>query len=108
MEALAALTHDPRPRVSVVVACEGYPERFVRGDPINIERACFDTDPDLHLFEGGVRVTPDGPETTGGRTYTVVAAGETLSEARERAYRGVEAIRFRGRHVRSDIGAEPP
>ena len=37
--AVSALSYDSRPRVSVVLACEGYPERYVRGDAIRIERA---------------------------------------------------------------------
>jgi len=104
-QAVAALTRDVRPRMSVVVACEGYPARHVRGDAIRIDRSVFELDADLWLFEDGVRVTPAGPETTGGRAFTVVAAGATLEAARARAYRGVVAIDFRGKHFRPDIGA---
>jgi phosphoribosylamine--glycine ligase len=105
LPAVASLTRDERPRVSVVVACEGYPDRFVRGDPIDVQTSVFEEDPDLLLFEDGVKVTPTGPETTGGRAFTVVAAGVTVADARSRAYRGIRAIQFRGRHVRSDIAA---
>jgi len=35
----------------------------------------------------------------------VVATAATLSEAREKAYRNVERIRFQGVHYRRDIGA---
>ena len=103
-DAVGALARDLRPRVSVVVACEGYPEAFVRGDAISVARAVFDSEPDLELYEDGVRVTPAGPETTGGRCYTVVAAGDSVPAARALAYRGVDAIRFRGKHARTDIG----
>jgi len=34
----------------------------------------------------------------------VVAMGATLAEAREKAYRNVERIRFQGVHYRRDIG----
>ena len=103
--AVSALTRDERPRVSVVLVCEGYPDRFVRGDAIRIDATVFAEDPDLTLFEDGVRVTSSGPETTGGRAFTVVAAGATREEARARAYRGARAIDFRGKHCRPDIGA---
>ena len=105
--ALAAMHLDQRPRVSVVLACAGYPERRVRGDLIALDWEVFEGDPDLYLFQDGVRVSAAGAETTGGRTYTVVAAGADLSEARARAYRGVDAIRFRGLHARRDIGLQP-
>lgn len=103
--AVADLRHDPRPRVSLVAVCEGYPGRRIRGAQISVDTAVFDGDPDLALYEDGVRATDEGLETTGGRTYTVVAAGDTVAEARARAYRGIRALRFDGMHFREDIGA---
>ncbi len=91
--------------MSVVTVCEGYPKRRVRGDEITVDTTTFEADPDLWLFEDGVRIGPQGPETTGGRAFTVVAAGDTVIEAREKAYFGVGALRFRGMHYRRDIGA---
>ena len=41
--------------------------------------------------------------TSGGRVLNVVATGDTLEEAIERAYRGVECISFDGAHFRKDI-----
>ena len=104
-EAVASLHVDPRPRVSVVVACEGYPDRFVRGDLVTIDHRVFEAHDDLWLFEDGLRLTPQGSETTGGRTFTVVAAGSSVEDARRLAYLGVGAIDYRGRHARLDIGA---
>ena len=103
--AVASLVRDPRPRVSVVVACEGYPDRFVRGDPITVDESVFRDNPDLLLFEDGLRVTSEGAETTGGRTFTVVGVAASVAEARTLAYSGVEALHFRGSHARRDIGA---
>ncbi len=103
--ALAGMVRDPRPRVSVVVACEGYPLSRVRGASIRVDEEAFARDADLWLFEDGVRVTEAGMETTGGRTFTVVAAADTVADARARAYAGVDLIRFAGQHSRSDIGA---
>lgn len=110
-QAVAALTVDPRPRVSLVVVCDGYPLKAVRGDAISVDYAVFEH-PDLWLFEDGVRWVPaseetaDRIETTGGRTFTVVAAAETVAAARQRAYDAVKAIRFRGMHYRRDIAAD--
>jgi len=105
-DAIEALERDPRPRVAVVLACEGYPRTFVRGAPIKINEDFFLDRPDLLLFHDGVRFTDPGIETTGGRTITVVAAADTLSAARALAYQGVAEISFEGVHYRTDIAAE--
>ena len=114
-EAVAALRIDERPRVSVVVSARGYPESRTRGDRIQVEEAPFADDPDLWLFEDGVRWVPahkDGDgnevqgwiETTGGRTFTIVTAGESVADAREKAYSAARHVRFEGMHFRTDIG----
>ncbi len=103
-EAVANLTRDPRPRVSLVVVCEGYPTKMVRGAPIALDRARFDEDPDLFLYLDGVRATQQGLFTTGGRAFTIVAAGDTFGAAATRAYDALEGIQFEGRWVRRDIG----
>jgi phosphoribosylamine--glycine ligase len=107
-EAVNALHIDPRPRVSVVITCAGYPERFERGAPIHLNRDVFDTDPDLWLFQDGVRIVEGSPVTTGGRTYTVVAAGDTPSAARSKVYASIGEIKFAGMHFRQDIGMRLP
>lgn len=109
-QAVAALRIDDRPRVSVVLCCEGYPERYVRGAEILLDEAPFDADPDLWLYEDAVRWVPPGPgqverlETVGGRAYTVVAAAETIAAARAKAYAATAHVQFQGRHLRSDVG----
>lgn len=110
-DAVAELTIDERPRVSVVLTAAGYPEKRLRGAKITIDEGVFAADPDLWLFEDGVRWVPekDGApewiETTGGRTYTVVAAAHSIEAARTKAYRAAQTIEFEGRHMRTDIGA---
>ncbi len=105
-EAVAALTRDTRPRVSVVAVCEGYPQKMVRGARVELDAALFRDDPDLWLFLDGVRfVAGEGLYTTGGRTVSVVAAAGTVAEAAARAYAALDAgVRFAGMHVRRDIG----
>jgi phosphoribosylamine--glycine ligase len=43
--------------------------------------------------------------TAGGRVLTVTALAETLTQARERAYRAVSLIGFDGMQFRHDIAA---
>ncbi len=51
---------------------------------------------------------PDGPPdlivTCGGRVLGITALGETLEEARSRAYDATSRVRFEGAHFRTDIG----
>ncbi|MEW6003436.1 MAG: phosphoribosylglycinamide synthetase C domain-containing protein, partial [Nitrospirota bacterium] len=83
----------------------GYPGRYGKGYPISgIERAeC----PDCKIFFAGVSNSKDkGLVTDGGRVFHVVGKGETLEEARDIAYRGIEKIHFEGIRYRKDIGKE--
>lgn len=45
-----------------------------------------------------------GPSVSNGRVLTLIARGKSFQEARDRAYRNVDVIRFRGLHCRRDIG----
>jgi phosphoribosylamine---glycine ligase len=56
-------------------------------------------------FHAGTQRTTDGYITSGGRVLTVVAAGETLAEARDRAYDNVRRVSFAGSFFRNDIAA---
>jgi len=103
---VGGLHRDPRPRVSLVVVCEGYPGRFVRGAPISLDEERLRADRDVRVYFDGVRVLSDGAlVTTGGRTLTLVAVGDTVAEARAKVYDAVGAVSFPGMHYRRDIGA---
>ncbi len=93
----------PGAAMTVVLASEGYPERPKLGDPITgLDRVPAD----VRVFHAGTRRGPSGAiETAGGRVLALTALGTDLAQARERVYRGVAAIEFRGQHHRRDIGA---
>ncbi len=58
------------------------------------------------MFHAGTRRRDDGALVTGGgRVVTIVAKGATLEDARAKAYRNVDRVRFEGMHYRRDIGA---
>ena len=105
------LEWDPRPALNVVMAAEGYPGSFDRGRPINglDEAAKVDG---VKVFHAGttIRNEPQGGRivTDGGRVLDVTAIGETLDDARDRAYQAVSAIRFTGAWYRSDIARGVP
>jgi phosphoribosylamine--glycine ligase len=89
--------------VGIVVAAENYPDKPTPGDVIEgIEDA--EALDGVHVIQAGTARDQDGRlVTAGGRVLSVIGTGSTLSEARLAAYRGVEAIRIRGSHYRSDI-----
>jgi phosphoribosylamine--glycine ligase len=89
--------------VCVVLASGGYPGSYPTGLPISGVEA---VEPGIEVFHAGTRRLENGQlVTAGGRVLSVVATGETLAEARKKAYANVERIRFEGRHFRRDIGA---
>ena len=58
------------------------------------------------VFHAGARRAEDGSEavvTAGGRVLTVVGLGDTVGEARGRAYRRIAGISFEGAFYRWDI-----
>jgi phosphoribosylamine--glycine ligase len=98
------LEWDPRPAICVVMASGGYPGTFAKGKMIQgLEDAA--KLPDVKVFHGATRLEPGGMIITdGGRVLNVTAMGDTLAEAKARAYEAVTKISFPGAHYRKDIG----
>jgi phosphoribosylamine--glycine ligase len=89
--------------VAVVLASRGYPDEYETGFPIS---GLSQVEPDVMVFHAGTALAQDGSVvTSGGRVLTVAALGETLTEARTRAYRNVQHIHFSRCHYRRDIAA---
>jgi phosphoribosylamine---glycine ligase len=89
-----------RSSVGVVLASRGYPGTYHTGYPIDglgtIER-------DVFAFHAGTTAGSAGYVTAGGRVLTLVALGDSIGEARARAYRNVDRIRFEGMTYRHDL-----
>ncbi len=97
------LEWDPRPSVCVVMASGGYPGKFAVGKPIlGLDEAA--KLPDVKVFHAGTRKDPSGIVVTdGGRVLGVTALGDTLADAKRKAYEAVALITFQGAHYREDI-----
>ena len=94
---------DPRPAVCVVMAAGGYPGKIETGKPIaGLEEAAKMTD--VKVFHGGTKREDNRVVTDGGRVLGVTALGDTLADAKKRAYEAVAKISFKGAHYRTDIG----
>jgi phosphoribosylamine---glycine ligase len=93
---------DPRPAVCVVMASGGYPGKFETGRPIagldEVSRMA-----DVKVFHGGTKLDSGRVVTDGGRVLGVTALGDTLADAKKRAYEAVQKITFKGAHYRTDI-----
>jgi phosphoribosylamine--glycine ligase len=96
----SAPSWSPRSSVGVVLTSKGYPGAYEVGMPIE---GLGRIEGDSFAFHGGTEAGPSGYQTAGGRVLTVVALGDTMAEARDRAYRNAERIRFEGVTFRSDI-----
>jgi phosphoribosylamine--glycine ligase len=99
------LEWDPRPAVCVVMASGGYPGPFERGLVIKglADAARL---PDVKVFHAGTRRDGQRVLTDGGRVLGVTALGETLADARRRAYEAVALIQFPLAFYRRDIAAK--
>jgi len=96
------VTFDPRPAVCVVMCAAGYPGKFDGGKMIlGIDKA--DALPGVKVFHAGTKVNGDRTVTDGGRVFGVTALGDTLADAKARAYEAVKLIQFPGAHYRTDI-----
>ncbi len=96
--------HD-RAAVCVVMAAEGYPSDYRKGDEISGLEDAASID-ELVVFHAGTAVKEGKTVTAGGRVLGVTALGATVKEAIDRAYRGVAAITWKGVHYRRDIGGK--
>lgn len=90
--------------VCVVLASGGYPREYETGCAITGLES-LELDDSLVVFHAGTRgrKSGDGYETAGGRVLGITARGDSVREARDRAYRAVAQIEFRGVHFRRDI-----
>lgn len=89
--------------VCVVLASEGYPEKYEKGKLIS-GLETFDGKEGYYVFHAGTKQTEEGIVTNGGRVLGVTAKGKDLKEARANAYTATEWISFENKYKRNDIG----
>ncbi len=88
----------------VILASKGYPDEYQKGFEITgIELAeslgCV-------VFHSGTLKVDNKLVSNGGRVLGVVALGDTLQEAIQKSYEGVDKIHFENKYFRKDIGAK--
>jgi phosphoribosylamine--glycine ligase len=83
----------------VTAVAGGYPGKYEKGFEITgIEKV------ENRVFAAGADYKNGKLLTNGGRVLSVVAVGDTLDEARNKAYNDIEKVSFQGIYYRTDIG----
>lgn len=96
------LEWDRRPAVCVVMASGGYPGDYEKGKKILGLKEAQQLE-DVIVFHAGTKDMDGDIVTNGGRVLGVTALGQTIRDAKERAYRAVDKIKFDGAYCRRDI-----
>jgi len=91
--------------ICVVVASGGYPEKYQKGKVINgLEK--LEKMKNMIAFHAGTKFQEGRVVTSGGRVLGITVWDETISKAKEKAYKGIEEIYFKDMYYRKDIAAK--
>ncbi|MBE5843841.1 MAG: phosphoribosylamine--glycine ligase [Butyrivibrio sp.] len=98
------LKFEDKAAVCVVLASDGYPVKYEKGKEIKgLEN--FEGKDGYYCFHAGSKFDENGKiVTNGGRVLGITAKGDTLSEARKKAYEATEWVTFDNKYMRHDIG----
>ena len=88
--------------VCVIAASGGYPGEYKTGFPISGLNAAVDE----MVFHAGTKIVGTNLVTNGGRVLNVSSLGESLAQARFRAYERLQNIHFKDLHYRTDIASK--
>lgn len=92
--------YDPRFALGVVLAAKNYPATPQTGDVISgLESKALD----CKIFQAGTKEVDGKIVTAGGRVLCVTALGDSVQEARNKAYELVDKVSFDGMFYRKDI-----
>jgi phosphoribosylamine--glycine ligase len=93
---------DPRPALGVVMAAQGYPGNYRKGDIIQgLQVATPDS---VKVFHAGTAERDGQIVTQGGRVLCVTALGSRVQKAQTQAYQHLQQIHWDGVYYRTDIG----
>ena len=84
----------------VIGASEGYPLSYEKGYEITIPDDIRD-----NTYIAGAKLDEGKLVTSGGRVLGVTAVADSLEEAVKESYRMIEAVEFKNKYYRTDIGA---
>ncbi len=96
-----SIQFDSRAALGVVLAAGGYPDSYQKGSKISgldIDTA------DAKIFHAGTKMDSGNVVTSGGRVLCVVALGDSVEKAQQKAYQCVKKVHFENLYFRNDIG----
>lgn len=97
------LEFEDKAAVCVILASDGYPLKYEKGFEIK-GLETFEGKEDYYCFHAGTKIKDGKIVTNGGRVLGVTAIGDTLKEARAKAYEATEWVSFDNKYMRHDIG----
>ena len=93
---------NPKASLGIVLAAEGYPGDYRKGDVISgLPQSAVENE---KVFLAGVAEQEGKLVTNGGRVLCATALGESVFEAQQKALKLAEQIQWSGRFYRRDIG----
>lgn len=93
--------------VCVVLAAKGYPQKPESGAVISGIQDAEQMD-GVSIFHAGTKLVDGKVVVAGGRVLSVTALGDTMEQARDRAYNAASKIHFDGMQMRTDIALNAP
>ena len=92
----------PQSSMIVVLASNGYPEAYPKGEVITVTDELPENS---QLIHAGTALSENGEIiTNGGRVLGAVGFGNTLSDAKNNAYALCEMVNYKSKYYRKDIG----
>jgi len=91
---------DPRACLGVVMAADGYPEEYTKGEKIELPNNSLNT----KIFHAGTKLCNNNIYSNGGRVLCATALGQDIQQAQARAYEFLEKVDWQDAYYRTDIG----
>jgi len=91
---------DDRTALGVVMAANGYPDSYKKGEIINLPIEGIDS----KIFHAGTKLDASNITSNGGRVLCATALGGDIKEAQQKAYQLVNLVSWEGSYFRTDIG----
>ncbi len=93
---------DPRSAVTIMMVSGGYPGDYEKGKAIDISKKN-----DSLIFHAGTKLNADKKVVSnGGRVLSITAFGNSIMEAKSKAYEQIASIKFEDQYFRKDIGMD--
>ena len=96
----ALIEWDERVSLGVVLAANGYPNDYKKGEKITVP---VDSD-NTKIFHAGTKLDSNNIVSNGGRVLCATALGNSIQEAQKRAYELVDRVDWHTSYYRTDIG----